>query len=151
MGMTDTNIGFPDPELHREFYADVTTKRLVAFLIDSLLIMLITAVIIPLTAFIALLFFGFLGLVVSLIYRSVSLSNRSATPGMRLMGIEFRTHRGERLSSGMAIAHTVLFTLSISMVFPQMISIFLMLTTAKGQSLNDLVLGTAVINRSAIG
>ncbi len=146
----DTNIYFPDPVSHREFYAAVLTKRLVAFLIDSALIMLITVAIVPFTAFIAALFFGFLGLIVSLIYRIVSLSNRSATPGMRLMGIEFRTHKGERLSSGMAIVHTILFTLSLSMVFPQLISIVLMLTTSKGQSLNDLVLGTAVINKSAM-
>ncbi len=150
MTTTATNLGFPDPVSHGEFYADVTTKRLVAFLIDSLLIVLITIILIPLTAFIALLFFGFVGLLVSLIYRTVSLSRRSATPGMRLMGIEFRTHQGERLSPGMAIVHTVLFTLSMSMVFPQVISIILMLTTAKGQSLNDFLLGTAVINKAAL-
>jgi uncharacterized RDD family membrane protein YckC len=144
------SIGFPDPIARRDFYANVLTKRLFAFLIDSALITLITIVIIPLTAFVALLFFGFLGLVISLIYRVLTLSGRSATPGMRLMGIEFRTHRGERLSSGMAIAHTILFTLSLSMVVPQVISIILMLTTARGQSLIDLVLGTAVINKSAI-
>ena len=150
MNPTDTHIGFPDPTSHREFYASVTTKRLFAFLIDAALITLITMAFVILTAFVALLFVGFLGLIISLIYRIVTLSNRSATPGMRLTGIEFRTHRGDRLNSNLAIIHTILFTLSMSMVFPQVISIILMLTTAKGQSLNDLLLGTAVINRSAI-
>ncbi len=150
MATADTNRGFPDPISHREFYEDVTTKRLVAFLIDSFLILLITTALIPLTAFVALVFFGFFGLIVNLIYRTVSLANRSATPGMRLMGIEFRTHQGAHMSLGLALTHTILFTLSFSMVLPQVISIILMLTTPRGQSLNDLLLGTAVINKSAL-
>ncbi|MEE9428594.1 MAG: RDD family protein [Paracoccaceae bacterium] len=150
MTTLDTNTHFPDPITHREFYADVTTKRLVAFFIDSILITAIALALATLTAFLALLFFGFLSMIVGLIYRSVSLSNSSATPGMRMMGIEFRTHQGEKLSSGMAIAHTILFTLSFSMVLPQVISIILILTTSKGQSLNDMLLGTAIINKSAM-
>ncbi len=150
MAYQDTNINFPDPVSHREFYADVTTKRLFAFIIDSVLITILAVIIVPLTAFVALLFFGALSLIISLIYRIVTLSNRSATPGMRMMGIEFRTHKGERMSPGLAIAHTLLFTFSISMVLPQVISIILILTTAKGQSLNDLLLGTAVVNKSAM-
>jgi len=150
MSTTDPEFSFPDPALHQEFYASVTTKRLVAFFIDTFFILLVTVALIPLTAFVALLFFGSLCLIIGLIYRSVSLSNNSATPGMRIMGIEFRTHRGEPLSSGVAIAHTILFTLSISMVFPQLISIILILTSGKGQGLNDLVLGTAVVNKAAV-
>jgi len=150
MTSLDVNRQFPDPTSHREFYDHVLTKRLFAFLIDTALITLITGMFVVFTAFVALLFVGFLGLVISLIYRIVSLAGRSATPGMRLMGIQFRTHRGNRLSSGLAIAHTIGFTLSMSMVLPQVISIILMLTTARGQSLIDLLLGTAVINRSAI-
>ncbi|MEE9388360.1 MAG: RDD family protein [Paracoccaceae bacterium] len=150
MTTLDTNPHFPDPVSHREFYAAVLTKRLIAFLIDSALITMITVAIVPFTAFVAVLFFGFLGLIVSLIYRMVSLSRGSATPGMRIMGIEFRTHKGERFSSGMAMAHTILITISLSMVVPQVISIILMLTTSKGQSLIDFLLGTVVINKSAM-
>jgi len=149
MFMSDTPWGLPDPGRHSEFYADVVTKRLLAFIIDSILIMVITIALIPLTAFTALFFFGFLGLIVSLIYRIVSLSNRSATPGMRLMSIEFRDNHGEHMTLGLATVHTIFFTVSMSMVIPQIVSIILMLTSSRGQGLSDMILGTAVINRSA--
>lgn len=149
MSMSDTQWGLPDPSRHSEFYADVVTKRFMAFIIDSILILVITLVLIPLTAFTALFFLGFLGLIVSLIYRIVSLANRSATPGMRLMSIEFRDNQGERMTLGLAAIHTIFFTISMSMVFPQIISIILMLTSSRRQGLSDMILGTAVINRSA--
>ena len=149
MATSDAHWGLPDPSRHSEFYADVVTKRLVAFIIDSILIMVITIILVPLTAFSALFFFGFLGLVVSLIYRIVSLANRSPTPGMRLMSIEFRDNQGERMTLGLAAVHTIFFTVSMSMVFPQIVSIILMLTSSRGQGLSDMILGTAVINRTA--
>ncbi|MGR3660875.1 MAG: RDD family protein [Paracoccaceae bacterium] len=147
--MSDTQWGLPDPRNNSEFYADVVTKRFFAFLIDSALIILITIVIIPFTAFTALFFLGFLGLAVSLIYRIVSLASRSATPGMRLMSIEFRDNHGERMTLGLAAIHTIFFTISMSMVFPQVVSIILMLTSSRGQGLSDMVLGTVAINRAA--
>lgn len=149
MNTTRLDWGLPDPINNREFYSDVPTKRLLAFIVDSILIGLITVVLIPLTAFTALFFLGALVFVVALIYRSVSLANRSATPGMRLMGIEFRTHLGEGLTGGLAFVHTLLFLMSLAFVFPQVISVILMLTGQRRQGLSDHFLGTAVINRSA--
>ena len=149
MAFYEQSQGLPDPVRQAEFYADVPTKRLLAFVIDSVLIALICAVVIPLTGFLALFFLGLLGLIVSLIYRIVSLAGSSATPGMRLMSIEFRTHEGHRLSPTLAIIHTLAFTVSMSMVVPQVISIILMLTTGRAQGLTDSLLGTAAINKSA--
>lgn len=149
MTMYDTEWGLPDPRTQAEFYADVPTKRFMAFLIDTVIVALITIVMIPLTAFTALFFIGFIWLAVSLIYRTVTLASRSATPGMRLMSIEFRDSRGERMSLGLALVHTVFFMMSMSFVVPQVISIILMLTSSRGQSLSDMVLGTAAINRAA--
>ena len=146
---TSQIAGLPDPDTQREFYSDVTSKRLFAFVIDSILIILITLIFVPLTAFVALIFWGFFSLVISFIYRTVSLANSSATPGMRLMSIEFRNHHGEKLDFGTAFLHTLMFTVSMSMVVPQVISIILMLTSPRGQGLSDMLLGTAVINKSA--
>ncbi len=149
MNSISDSWGLPDPVTQAEFYTDVTFKRLIAFIVDSLLILLISVAIVPFTAFTAVFFFPVLGFFVSLIYRSVSLANSSATPGMRLMGIEFRTINGERMTLGLAVAHTVIFMVSLSMVVPQVISIILMLTGTRGQSLGDLMLGVAAINRAA--
>ena len=145
----DAEWGLPDPRTHAEFYADVPTKRFLAFLIDTVVVFLITLIIVPLTAFTALFFLGFIWLSVSLIYRTVTLASRSATPGMRLMSIEFRDSRGERMTLGLALVHTIFFMMSMSFVVPQVISIILMLTSSRGQSLSDMVLGTAAINRAA--
>jgi len=149
MNTAESSWGLPDPIHQAGFYRDVSTKRLVAFVVDSILITVITILLIPLTAFTALLFFGFLGGAVALVYRTASLANGSATPGMRLMGIEFRTRLGERLDLATAFVHTTLFLFSLSMVFPQVISVILMLTSGRGQGLSDFLLGTAVINRAA--
>ena len=149
MSVTDTYINLPDPVSQAAFYDGVAGKRLIAFLVDSVIIGLITAILIPLTAFVALIFFGFFGLIISIIYRTISLSSGSATPGMRLMGIEFRTHQGERLSRNLALAHTLFFHASLAAGLPQLISAILMATGARGQGLSDHILGTVAINRSA--
>ena len=141
--------GLPDPDLHAEFYSDIPLKRFLAFIVDAVLITVITVLIIPLTAFTALFYLGFLGLVVSFVYRTLTLASRSATPGMRLMAIELRTHHGERFDLGTSFMHTLLFTLSMSMVVPQILSIIMIVTTDRRQGLYDMVLGTAVINRAA--
>ncbi len=141
--------GLPDPDLQAEFYADVPAKRAIAWVLDTIVIMLITALIVLFTAFIGLFFLGFLYLIVGFIYRVVSIANSSATPGMRVTSVELRNHRGERLDLGAAFLHTLGYSVSMSMVFPQVISIILMLTGARAQGLTDLVLGTAAINRNA--
>ena len=146
---TSDNWHLPDPVTHAEFYADVPAKRLGAFIIDSILIILITLILIPLTAFTALFFIGFLTFLVGIIYRTLTLATRSATPGMRLLSIEFRNHHGERLGLGTAFIHTMMFSICMSMVLPQIISIVLMLTTGRAQGLTDFFLGTVVINKTA--
>ena len=141
--------GLPDPDTKPEFYADVASKRLIAWIVDTVLIVLITALIVPFTAFTALFFLPVLATIVSLVYRTVTLASRSATPGMRLVALEFRTQDGKRFDLGMAAIHTIAYTVSFSMVFPQVVSIILMLTSARAQGLTDHVLGTAALNRAA--
>ncbi len=140
----------PDPDRQAEFYADVPLKRFLAFVVDTVLVLVITLLLIPLTAFTAFFYLGFLWLMVSLAYRTLTLASRSATPGMRLMAIEFRTHSGARFDLGTAFVHTLLFTVSMSMVLPQVISIILMLTSERRQGLSDFFMGTAVLNRAAL-
>ena len=76
----------------------------------------------------------------------ITLAGGSSTWGMRLMGIRFRDHYGAPLSSGLALAHTFGYTISIAIAPLQLISIILMLVTQRGQGLTDLVLGTEAIN-----
>ena len=147
--MTDPYRGLPDPELHAQFYADVPAKRFFAWVIDSVLIALLTLVAVPFTAFTALFYLPVLWLLVGVAYRIVTLTRGSATPGMSLMAIEFRTHRGERLDLTTATLHTLLYSVFIGVMVLQVVSIVLMLTTPRRQGLHDHLLGTAAINRAA--
>lgn len=149
MSMTQFYWGLPDPETQPEFYADIPLKRLIAWVVDALLIAVLTAVAVPFTAFTGLFFLPFLYLVIGFLYRWFTLSGRSATPGMRLVAIEFRTAMGERFDSGAAFLHTLGYTVSVT-VFPlQLVSMVLMLVSARRQGLTDHVMGTAAINRAA--
>ncbi len=131
-----------DPQL----YAGVTIKRGIAWIFDVILIAMLCALILPFTAFTGLFFFPALMLFVGFIYRWFTLASGSSTWGMRLMGIRFRDHRGAPLTSGLALAHTAGYTISIAVAPLQLISVVLMLVTPRGQGLTDHLLGTEAIN-----
>lgn len=143
----ETLWGLPDPETQSIFYEHVTTKRLVAFGIDLVIIVLLAAILVPFTVFTGIFFFPFLIAIVSFAYRIVTISRSSATLGMRMMGIEFRTAKGEKFDLGMAFLHTAMFTAWGTTALPQIVSIVLMLTTSRKQSLSDVILGSAAINK----
>jgi uncharacterized RDD family membrane protein YckC len=139
----------PDPDRHPAFYEGVLTKRLLAWVLDMVLIALITAMIVPFTAFTALFFLPGLFLFAGFLYRWSTLSGRSATWGMRLMNIEFMDRHGQRFDMGTALLHTLGYSLSMAFVLPQVASVALMLTSSRGQGLSDYVLGTVAINTPA--
>ena len=118
-----TYTALPDPQLQPEFYSDVPMKRLLAFVIDTLIILAVCVAILPFTAFTGLFFFPFLMLVVGFAYRVITIANRSATWGMRLMSIEFRTHDGRAFDLGTAVLHTLGFTVSMGVFVAQAASI----------------------------
>jgi len=137
----------PHPEYQAEFYAGVAAKRAMAWLVDTLIAILLTAVVVPFTAFTGLFFLPLLFAVVSFLYRWLSLARSSATPGMRLAGIEFRRADGATFDGVTAFLHTAGYVVSFSMVLPQILSAALMVFTEKGQGLTDLVLGSVALNR----
>ncbi|MFN7269062.1 MAG: RDD family protein [Cereibacter sp.] len=139
----------PDPDHQAEFYADVPIKRALAWVVDAIVIAIITMIVVPFTLFLSLFFLPALYLTISFLYRTISLARHSATPGMRLMAIEFRDRTGAKFDLGTAFLHTLGYTLTISTLLPQLLSMGLMLTTARGQGLSDLVLGTVAINKPA--
>ncbi|MCK0170188.1 RDD family protein [Aliiroseovarius sp. S1123] len=141
--------GLPDPDTQAEFYQDVTLKRLLAWFIDVVLIVGIFFCIGLLTFGIGFFLSGLVYLAVGFVYRMTTLTNKSATLGMRLTAIELRRHDGQRFDRQTAALHTLGYYLSMSTFILQMISIVMMFTTARGQGLVDMVLGTAAINRAS--
>ena len=147
--MTDQPWHIPDPERQAEFYADVPTKRLLAWCVDTAVILALSALIVVATVFVSIFIWPLLLLAVGLAYRTVTLARGSATWGMRLMASEFRTLHGQRLSPSQAFLHSVGLTISFAFPVLQIISIVLMLTQERGQGLTDLALGTVALNRRA--
>lgn len=143
--------GLPDPVLDATFYAGVPAKRLFAWVIDALAIGLLVVLALPLTGFLGLYFMPVLFLVLGFVYRAMTIARGSATPGMQLMAIEFRDRAGRRFDASLALAHTLLFTLACAVAPLQLVSAILMATTARGQGLGDMLLGTAALNRPAAG
>jgi uncharacterized RDD family membrane protein YckC len=145
----DAHSHLPDPETQPEFYESVVTKRLLAWVLD---ISMIACIIVPIFFFtlgLAFLIAAPLWLVISFLYRWATLSNRSATLGMRVMSIELRSARGQRLDGGTAFIHTLGYFLSSGMFLVQLVSIACMLGSRRGQSLTDLALGTVMLNQRA--
>ena len=140
----------PDPDTQAAFYDGVAIKRLLAWIVDTVLIVLVALAVVPFTAFTGIFILPLLILVVGFIYRTTTMAGGSATWGMRLFAIEFRTMHGERFDLGTAFAHTLGYTLSVSIFPAQVVSIILMLTTARGQGLTDHVLGTVALNRRSV-
>jgi uncharacterized RDD family membrane protein YckC len=139
----------PDPGHQAGFYAGVPVKRALAWVVDASLIAIMAMIVVLFTLFLSLFFLPALYLTISFLYRTITLARHSATPGMQLMAIEFRDRSGAKFDLGTAFLHTLGYTLTISTVLLQLLSMGLMLTTARGQGLTDLVLGTVAINKPA--
>ncbi len=138
----------PDPVHAPDFYESVTIKRALAWGVDVTLVAIFCVLLLPFTAFLGLFVFPAMMLVVGGIYRWVTISARSGTWGMRLMGIELRNSDGDRLSSDQAFMHTAIYTGAVLVAPLQLISVVSILMTPRGQGLPDLVLGTAMLNRT---
>jgi len=139
--------GLPDPDLDSQFYDKVPTRRLVAWVFDGIITFGITFVISVMTLGLAFFIFPFVWLLVGLIYRTITIASKSSTWGMRMVGIEFRDKNGQKFDTGLALVHTLIFTVATGFFIAQIVSIVLMLTSRYGQSLQDMILGTTAINR----
>ena len=139
----------PDPYDQPDFYTSVPTKRLIAWIIDSTVIVMLSVLVVLLTAFVGLFIWPLLFLVIGFAYRVVTLANNSATLGMLFVGIELRGPDGARFDMALALAHTVGYSISFAFVILQVISVVMMMTGARGQGLTDAFLGTVALNRRA--
>jgi uncharacterized RDD family membrane protein YckC len=137
----------PDPAYEAEFYRDLILKRFVAWVVDLLITLVLVAVVVLMTVFIGLFFLPFLWIAISVAYRTVMLSNYGATLGMMLAAIKLRHLDGRRAEPVTCLWHAVIFSASMASVFGQIVSVALMLTTPYRQGLNDVILGTTLINR----
>jgi uncharacterized RDD family membrane protein YckC len=146
-----------DPHLEPELFRGVLTRRVIAFIID--LIVLSVPVVLAIL-FIAIFGVVTLGLgwalfwlvwpatvVWAVIYYGMTLGGpHSATVGMRAMDLELRTWYGAPGYFVLGAVHAVLFWVSISFLSP--LILLLGLFNARRRLPHDIVLGTVIINNS---
>jgi uncharacterized RDD family membrane protein YckC len=144
-----------DPVANRERFEGVLPRRVVAFVIDVVIIAVPVA-----SAALFVLIFGFFtfgigwilfwllypgAIIWGLLYYGLTLgSPSSATIGMRVMDLEMRTWYGEPCYFVLGAVHAVVFYLSISALTPLVLLVCFF--NARGRLLHDLLLGTVVIN-----
>src|SRR5690242_8393172 len=104
-----------DPAVHPERYDGVRTRRIFAFLIDAVIVLMLMTLAYVVIAVVGVFTLGLLWFLfpavwpaVAILYSVMSIGGtNAATPGMRFMGIEIRTVRGERLDYGVALLHAL--------------------------------------------
>lgn len=145
------HLGAFDPVAHPERYDGVRSRRMFAFLIDAsviLFLMLLASFVIAVlgvfTFGLGWLLFPAVWPVVAIIYELLTKGGpRSATPGMRFMGVELRTGTGERLNYPLALLHSLGFWFSVTLLTPAILLVALF--TARKQLLHDLALDIVAV------
>jgi len=147
-----------DPAANPELFEGVLACRMLAFLIDVIIVAL---PIIAASIFVFL--FGFLtfglgwllfwplngaAVVWAVLYYGFTLGGpNSATVGMRTMGIEMRTSYGAPCYFVLGAVHAIVYWISVSMLTPFILLVGLF--NARSRLLHDFLLGTVVINSPA--
>jgi Predicted membrane protein/domain len=157
MGLGESRPHAYDPLTNPELFDGVLARRMIAFVIDAVVI---TVPIIFAALFILVFGLITLGLgwvlfwiwwpaavVWALVYYGITLgSPQSATIGMRVMDIQMRTWYGAPCYFLLGAIHPVLYWISVTMLSP-----FVLLIgpfNARKRLLHDFVLGTVIINNS---
>lgn len=147
-----------DPRTEPEYFRGVLWRRLMAFVIDALIVCVpigVAAVVIFASGFVTFglgwLLFGMLSpafVVWGLVYTGLTLGGReSATIGMRVMEIEMRLWYGAPMYTLLAVLSVVLFWVSTSVLTPLVLIVGLF--NSRKRLLHDLLLGTVVTNTEA--
>lgn len=144
-----------DPLMNPELFDGVLARRVIAFIIDIIVIS------IPVILFaIFILIFGLITLglgwmlfwlwwpaavIWALVYYGITLGGpQSATIGMRVMNIQMRTWYGASSYFLLGVSHAILFWLTVSLLTP-----FILLAgffNTRRRLLHDMLIGTVVIN-----
>lgn len=144
---TLTNSALPDPYHQSVFYDGIPSKRLIAWVIDVALILIVMIFLSIVTLTLAFWLWPIFWVATSFIYRSLTIGAGSATLGMRMMNIELRGPTGARLTGNEAMMHSGIYLLCASFFLPQILSITMIVLGQRNQSLPDIFMGTAAINR----
>ncbi len=133
---------------------NVRTSRVLAFLVDAALIMLLMGVAAIVIGILGVLTLGLAWLLyfivwpaVALLYYFLTLGINGATPGMNIFSVELRDDGGNLPQGVVGLVHPVLFWFSLTIVPLFLISVFVSLMDEKKRMLHDLVLRVVMVRR----
>ncbi len=138
-----------------ETFSGVLVRRIVAHVIDNLIVAAIMAVLALALALMSVITLGLmtgpvigLGAIVPIVYFAAYTGGRqSATPGMRLMAIELRTLAGGRPDHVVAALRTLLYFATIVLLTPLVLVVVLF--SDRRRALHDILSGTVVVRKTA--
>jgi uncharacterized RDD family membrane protein YckC len=141
-----------DETVHPELFDDILPKRLLAFAIDAIIVIIATvpaflavAILGVLTLGLGWLLFPFVFAIVALGYLALTLgSSESATIGMRMAGVEMRTLGGDKMYPLLAVLEGLTFWILVGFLTPLVLIVGLM--SARRRLLHDMLLGTILLN-----
>jgi uncharacterized RDD family membrane protein YckC len=142
-----------DPVTQPQRFAGVISKRVIAFIIDAIIITLLTVVVYVAIAVLGVLTLGLAWLLFGLAFPAVGLGYNaltiggpnSATVGQRMMGLEVLMWFGGKVSPLIAAFHALLFWFSLVIFCP--ILLWALFDPQK-RCLHDILAGVVVMNRS---
>ncbi len=140
-----------DPVASPELFAGVTLKRVVAYLIDFAIIGILSLVALAAFWILGVLSFGLLSPLFALLLPFIPLAYHtafsggpeSATPGMRLFGIEVHRVEGDRPGYLQAALQTVVFNVSVRLT--SWLILLVALFNGRGRTVHDYLCGTVTI------
>lgn len=141
-----------DPDTRPELFEGILSKRIVAFIVDAIIIV---ALLIPAALVVFILGFVTLGIawflypalfaIVALGYVALTMGGPpSATLGQQFVGIEMRTWNGQKMFALLAVMHALIFWFSVSLLTPLILLVGLF--TRRKQLVHDLLLGVLAVN-----
>jgi uncharacterized RDD family membrane protein YckC len=141
-----------DPVAQRQLFQGVIHRRFFAFIVDAIIIAILTAIAYVVVAFLgvvtlglAWLLFGLVFPVVGLGYNAATIGgSRSATIGQRMMGLTVPMWFGGKVTPLIAAFHALLFWLSLTIFCPILLWCFF---DPRKRCLHDILAGVVVINR----
>ena len=141
-----------DPVQQPELFDGVIFKRVIAFVIDAIIISLLTVaayVVVALLGIVTLglawLLFGLVFPAVGLGYNAITIGGKnSATLGQRMMGLEVRMWFGGKVTPLIAAFHALLFWFSLVVFCPILLWA---LFDLRKRCLHDILAGVVVLNR----
>ena len=135
------------------YYRNVVWRRLVAHLLDTLLVALVMAPVLIGLLLTAIVTLGLIAIPMALAFILVRAvyyvvytgGARSATPGMRLLGIELRDAEGGRPGYLQSAVRTLLYYATLAILTPLVLIVIPLNRQRRG--VHDFLSGTVVVNR----